>query len=140
MTPRKSHRPSTRTVATVDAYLAGVRDERRRAALERLRRTIRSVVPGAVECISYGMPAFRVDGRVVAGFQATSRGGSYYPFSGSALDALGDALDGFSRTLSALHFTADAPLPAALVRKLVRARLAELPRARPPRSPRPGAP
>ena len=72
------------------------------------------------------MPAFRVDGRVVAGFQATAAGCSYYPFSGSTLDALGDALDGFSRTRSALHFDADRPLSAALVRRLIRARRAEL--------------
>jgi len=133
-TPRASPRPSSRKPSTIDAYLATVRDARRRAALERLRAAIHAAVPGAVECISYGMPAFRVDGRVVAGFQATARGGSFYPFSGSTLDALGDALDGFSRTKSALHFTGDAPLPAALVRKLLRARVAEIPRARPGRS------
>jgi uncharacterized protein YdhG (YjbR/CyaY superfamily) len=121
---RKSPRPTSRTAATIDAYLARVRDDRRRATLERLRATIRAVVPDAVECISYGMPAFRFGGRVVAGFQATARGYSYYPFSGSTLDALGDTLDGFSRTKSALH--ANRPLSAALVRKLVRARIAEL--------------
>ena len=123
--------PSSRTQAGIDAYLAAIPDERRRAALERLRRTILAVVPDAVECISYGMPAFRVGGRVIAGFQARSAGCSYYPFSGSTLDALGDALDGFDRTRSALHFDADRPLPVALVRRLIRARLAE-----PPRSPR----
>lgn len=89
---------------------------------------IRNALPDAVECFSYGMPAFRVDGRVVAGFQATARGGSFYPFSGSTLDALGDALTGFSRTKSALHFTVDRPLSAALVRKLLRVRVAEAPR------------
>lgn len=129
-TPRKSPRPRSSRSATIDAYLAGVRDDRLRAALERLRERIRAVVPDAAECISYGMPAFRVGGRVVAGFQATARGGSYYPFSGTTLDTLGDALDGMSRTKSALHFDADRPPSAALVRQLLRARLAELPRAR----------
>jgi uncharacterized protein YdhG (YjbR/CyaY superfamily) len=122
-TPRKSSRPRPRTI---DAYLSGIRDDRQRTALERLRRTIRASLPDAVECISYGMPAFRVGGRVVAGFQATARGGSYYPFSGSTLDALGDLLDGFSRTKSALHFDTARPLTATLVRSLVRARLAEV--------------
>ncbi len=128
--PRATPRRPSRTPASIDAYLATVRDDRRRGTLERLRASIHAAVPGAIECISYGMPAFRFGGRVVAGFQATARGGSFYPFSGSTLDALGDALDGFSRTKSALHFTGDAPLPAALVRKLLRARVAEIPRAR----------
>lgn len=137
-TMRKTHarpRASSRTPASIDAYLAAIRDERRRAALERLRRTILAVVPDAHECISYGMPAFRVGGRVVAGFQATSTGCSYYPFSGSTLDDLGDALAGFSRTKSALHFDAGRPLSVVLVRKLIRARLAELPQ--PSRNARP---
>ena len=126
-------RASSRTAASIDAYL-GVLDDERRATLSKLRRTIRAVVPAAEECISYGMPAFRVDGRVVAGFQATSGGCSYYPFSGSTLGAVGDALEGFQRTKSALHFPAHRPLPAALVRRLLRARMAELPPARAVRS------
>jgi uncharacterized protein YdhG (YjbR/CyaY superfamily) len=102
-------------------------DRERRDLLANVRRTIRAALPDAVECFSYGMPAFRVDGRVVAGFQATARGGSFYPFSGSTLDALGDALARFGRTKS-LHFTVDRPLSAALVRKLLRVRMAEIPR------------
>ncbi len=124
---RRSTRSSSRSAATIDAYLAGVAEDRR-AMLERLRRIIRAAMPDAVECISYGIPAFRVGGRVVAGFQTTSRGGSLYPFSGSTLDGLGDALAGYSRTKSALHFDADRPLSAALVRALLAARLGELPR------------
>ena len=117
---------SPKRPASIDAYLAAVGDDRSRAALARLRRSILAAAPGAEECISYGTPAFRVGGRVIAGFQATSGGCSYYPFSGSTLDALEGALEGFSRTKSALHFGAGRPLPAALVRRLVRARLAEL--------------
>jgi uncharacterized protein YdhG (YjbR/CyaY superfamily) len=128
--PRRSPRVSPRKPATIDAYLATVRDERRRAVLERLRASIHAAIPGVVECISYGMPAFRVGGRVVAGFQATSSGCSYYPFSGSTLDSLGDALERFARTKSALHLDVDRPPSAALVRRLVRARLAELARPR----------
>ncbi len=128
----KTARPPSRRPATIDAYLASVRDDHRRGTLERLRRTILAIVPDAVECVSYGMPAFRVDGGVVAGFQATSSGCSYYPFSGSTLDDLGDALAGFSRTKSALHLDAARPLPATLVRGLLRARVAELSRARQP--------
>jgi len=111
--------------ATIDEYLASVSDAKR-AVLEKLRKTIRSAVPGAQECISYGMPAFRLPGGVVAGFLATRAGCSYYPFSGTTLGTLADELEGYGKTKSALHFSPDEPLPATLVRKLIRARLAEM--------------
>jgi len=117
--------PARGKPATIDAYLAAVKGERREA-LEALRRTIRALVPGAEECISYGMPAFRVEGEMVGGFAVTARGCSYYPFSGSTLDGLAAELEGYGRTKSALHFAPDRPLPKALVRKLIRARLAEI--------------
>src|SRR6202142_3634432 len=66
----------------IDEYLAGVSPSSR-ALLQKLRKTIHALVPGVEECISYGMPAFRSQGRIIAGFQATSRGCSYYPFSGT---------------------------------------------------------
>ena len=110
--------------ATIDAYLSRVKGERR-AALEALRETIRSIVPDAEECISYGIPAFRHDGRIVAGFQATATGCSYYPFSGTTLGTLARDLQGYAGTKSAVHFGPDRPLPVALVRKLIRARIAE---------------
>lgn len=110
--------------ATIDAYLEGVPPDRR-AALRALRRTIHTVLPDAEECISYAMPAFRHRGHVVAGFQATAKGCSYYPFSGATLATLAEELTRYTRTKSALHFTAERPLPASLVRKLLRARIAE---------------
>ena len=110
--------------ATVDEYLATV-SVKERAELERLRQTIRKLLPKAEECISYAVPAFRLDGRIVAGFAATAKGFSYFPFSGSTLGTLASELEGYHRTKSALHFTAEKPLPAALVRKLLRARVAE---------------
>jgi len=108
----------------IAGYLASVGAEQRKA-LQRLRRTIRSVVPDAEECISYGMPAFRVDGRVVAGFLATKKGCSYFPFSGSTLATLKKEVAGFSQTKGALHFDPAKGLPVTLVRKLIRTRLAE---------------
>jgi uncharacterized protein YdhG (YjbR/CyaY superfamily) len=117
-------RSATRKPATIDAYLSRVKDDRR-AALEALRRTIRGIVPGAEECISYGIPAFRLDGRIVAGFSATATGGSYYPFSGATLGTLASDLESWEGTKSAVHFSPDRPLPKALVRKLIRARIAE---------------
>jgi uncharacterized protein YdhG (YjbR/CyaY superfamily) len=91
-----------------------------RTALEKLRRMIRKIVPKAVECISYRMPAFRVDGKIVAGFSARTNGCSYFPFSGRTLRALADDLEGYSRTKGALHFDPEIGLPAALVRKLLK--------------------
>ena len=110
--------------ATIDEYLAHVEGDRR-AALEHLRRTILAIVPDAEECISYRMPAFRVDGRVIAGFTATVKGCSYFPFSGSTLRTLKADLVGYGGTKSSLHFDPRRPLPKTLVRKLVKARLAE---------------
>jgi len=110
--------------ATIDEYLAKVKGEKR-TALDELRKTIRALVPKAEECISYGMPAFRLDGRIVAGFAATAKGCSYYPFSGSTLRALAGELADYDQTKSALHFDPSAPLPKALVRKLLDARRRE---------------
>ena len=109
---------------SIDEYLAGVEVEQR-AALERLRKALRAILPRAEECISYRIPAFRLDGRIVAGFAATTRGCSYYPFSGSTLATLAKDLRGYRQTRGALHFDPARPLPAALVRKLVRTRIAE---------------
>jgi uncharacterized protein YdhG (YjbR/CyaY superfamily) len=111
--------------ATIDEYLANVNGAKR-AALTKLRRLIRRLVPQAEECISYAMPAFRLRGKVIAGFAATSKGCSYFPFSGSTLGTLANELEGFDKTKSALHFTPEEPLPGGLVRKLLRARIAEI--------------
>lgn len=110
--------------ATIDEYLASVSPDRR-AALEKLRRTIHSVIPDAEECMSYSMPAFRYGGNVVAGFLATAKGCSYFPFSGTTLSTLSSELAKYDKTKSALHFDPKRPLPAALVRKLIKARIAE---------------
>jgi uncharacterized protein YdhG (YjbR/CyaY superfamily) len=118
-----------RRAPAVDEYLATV-TPKTRALLHKLRKTIHDVVPEAEECISYRMPAFRYQGRIVAGFQATYMGCSYYPFSGSTLSTLSRDIEGYSCTKSALHFGPDAPLPVSLVRKLVKARIAEGKRGR----------
>jgi uncharacterized protein YdhG (YjbR/CyaY superfamily) len=109
---------------SIDEYLAKVSGEKR-TALDSLRRMLQALLPKAEECISYGMPAFRLDGQVVAGFAATTKGCSYYPFSGSTLATLAAEVEGYSMTSGALHFTPAKPLPRALVRKLLKARIAE---------------
>jgi uncharacterized protein YdhG (YjbR/CyaY superfamily) len=112
-------------VTEVDAYLAAL-EEPKRGTLEALRRTILDIVPDAEQVISYRVPAFRVDGKTVAGFAAFKNHLSYLPFSGSVLPRLGDALAGYSGTKSALHFPVDEPLPKELVTKLIAARLEEI--------------
>ncbi len=112
-------------VSKIEGYLATVGGDQR-TALEKLRRTIRSIVPKAEECMSYGLPAFRLHNAIVAGFRATSKGCSYYPFSGMTLQTLADDLRGYPQTKGALHFRPEKPLPASLVRKLIKTRIAEL--------------
>ena len=111
----------------IDSYLAGVSDDQREA-LQNLRETIHRIVPNLTECISYAIPAFRFDGKVIAGFAATTKGCSYFPFSGSTLSTLRKEIAKYGQTKSALHFTPEKPLPKALVRKLLKARIAELDR------------
>jgi uncharacterized protein YdhG (YjbR/CyaY superfamily) len=110
------------TADEVDAYLAGL-DEPKRSTLEAVRRSIRAVVPDAEECVSYGAPAYRVDGGVVAGFAAFTHHLAYLPHSGEVLALLGDRLEGYERTRGSLHFPVDEPLPDDLVRSLVDAKL-----------------
>ena len=88
----------------VDTYLKSV-DEPKRSSLQALRRTILEVVPDADQVISYRVPAFRVQGKVVAGFAAFKDHLSYLPFSGSVLNRLADQLTGYTMTKSALHLS-----------------------------------
>jgi uncharacterized protein YdhG (YjbR/CyaY superfamily) len=104
----------TVSAGEIDAYLSSV-DETKRPALEQVRRMILEILPEAEQCISYRIPAFRVHGKVVAGFAAFAEYLSYLPFSGSTLAALAAELDGYTRTKSALHFTPEQPLPESLI-------------------------
>lgn len=118
------------SVAEVDDYLRGV-EEPKRSTLEALRTTILEIVPDADQVISYKIPAFRVNGRIVAGFAAFTDHLSYLPFSGSVFSQLPDELADYNGTKSALHFAVDQPLPKPLVEKLIAVRMAE------PKGPRP---
>jgi uncharacterized protein YdhG (YjbR/CyaY superfamily) len=110
---------------SVEAYLAGV-PESRRAALERLRRLIKEAAPAAEEGIAYQMPAFRAGGRWLVGYAAFKGHCSFFPMSGAVVEAFAAELEGFTTTKGSIHFTSEKPLPAALVKKVVRARLAEV--------------
>ena len=106
----------------IDDYLASL-EEPKRSTLTVLRQSILDVIPEAEQCISYGLPAFRVQGNVVAGFGAFKNHLSYLPHSGSVFPELGDELAPYKRSTGALQFPVDTPLPETLVRKLVTTRL-----------------
>jgi uncharacterized protein YdhG (YjbR/CyaY superfamily) len=110
--------------AEVDDYLADV-EEPKRSTLQRLRQTILEIVPEAEEGISYGVPAFRLEGKVIAGFAAFKSHLSYLPHSGSVFPALADDLAPYKTSPGALQFPIDSPLPKRLVGKLLRVRIAQ---------------
>ncbi len=110
-------------IKTIDEYLAALSDDQR-AALEQLRKTIRAAAPKAEECISYQLPAFRQDGMLVA-FGATADHCAFYLMSSTTVEAYQDELKGYATSKGTIRFQADKPLPVALVRKLVKARIAE---------------
>ncbi|MEZ5381925.1 MAG: DUF1801 domain-containing protein [Microthrixaceae bacterium] len=109
----------------IDGYLDAL-DEPKRRTLRQLRAAILDLVPQAEECLSYGMPAFKVDGEVVAGFAAFTNHLSYLPHSGSVLSELADEVADYPTSKGALRFAVDEPLPSALVERLVTARLAAI--------------
>lgn len=111
-----------------DEYLAALPADKRNA-LEQLRRTIRAAAPGAEECISYSLPAFRQNGPLV-GYGATSKHCAFYLMSGSTVEAHRDALAGYDTSKGTIRFAPDQPLPDALVHTLVQARIAENDRLR----------
>jgi uncharacterized protein YdhG (YjbR/CyaY superfamily) len=109
----------------IDAYLAAL-DEPKRSTLEDLRRSILEVIPEAEQGISYGMPAFKVGGKAVAGFAAFKNHLSYFPHSGSVLPELGEDVSGYVGSKGTLQFGVDEPLPKPLVAKLIAVRLRQL--------------
>ena len=108
---------------TIDEYLAALSADKR-AALEKLRKTIRAAAPKAEECISYQLAAFRQNGMLVA-FGATANHCAFYLMSSSTVEAHKDELKDYDTSKGTIRFQADKPLPVALVRKLVKARIAE---------------
>jgi uncharacterized protein YdhG (YjbR/CyaY superfamily) len=109
----------------IDAYLAQL-EEPKRGTLERLRQTIRGILPDAEEGIAYGSPAFRLHGKVIAGFAAFKNHLSYLPHSGSVLARLPDEVAGYVTSKGALRFSIDQSLPEQLVKKLIDVRLDEI--------------
>ena len=108
---------------TPDEYLAAVGPDQR-AALQRLRKAIKAAAPGAEECISYGVPAFCLNGKLLVAYGAAAKHCSFYP--GAVVQTLKDELKDYDRGLGTVRFAADKPLPTALVRKLVKLRIARI--------------
>jgi uncharacterized protein YdhG (YjbR/CyaY superfamily) len=113
----------------IDTYLETL-DQPQRQTLSELRDAIMEVVPDAEQCISYSFPAFRLDGKVVAGFGAFKHHLSYFPHSGSVLSALQDELTGYSTTKGTLHFALDVSLPRPLVKRLLETRMEQISEAK----------
>lgn len=107
----------------IDDYLAGV-PEPKRSTLEVVRQRILVVLPDAEQCISYGMPAFRVRGKVLAGFAAFKNHLAYLPHSGQVFSEIPE-LDKFEKTTGSLHFAIDEPLSQELVNRLIEVRRAQ---------------
>ncbi len=108
----------------IDLYLAGL-EEPKRSTLEALRQTILEVIPEADQGISYRLPAFRLQGKVVAGFAAFKNHLSYLPHSGSVFPELRQQVAQYQTSTGALRFAIDTPLPKPLVEKLISVRMAQ---------------
>ena len=117
-------RSTKRSPKTIDEYLASV-NANHRDALQKIREAIHAVAPNAEECISYGIPAFRLNGRSLVFFGAWANHCALYPGS-SAMKEFRNELRDFQTSKGTLRFSPDNPLPVALVKKLVKARVAQI--------------
>ena len=112
-----------------DAYLAKLSADKR-ATLEKVRQAIRAAAPGAEEGLSYGMPVF-IQGKPIAGYSASAEHCSYFPMSGAITAQFEDELANYEVSKGGFRFPIGKPPPAPLIRKLVKARLAEIAEAAP---------
>src|SRR4026208_729375 len=117
-TSAKSSKPKSH-----DDYLAAVTEDKR-GALQKLREAIKMAVPRAEECISYQLPAFRLNGKFLVAFGAAAKHCAFYP-GAYAIETHRNELEGYGTSKGTIRFQADEPLSAALVRKLVKARIAD---------------
>jgi uncharacterized protein YdhG (YjbR/CyaY superfamily) len=108
---------------TIDAFLALVSKEKR-TALEKLRRAIQAAAPKAEECISYGVPAFRLGGRMLVAFGAATKHCAFYP-GALPIQTHQDELNAYDTSKGTIRFQPESPLPVTLVRKLVKTRIAQ---------------
>ena len=109
---------------TFDEYLASLGDDRR-SALEKLRKAVHAAAPGAEECISYGLAAFKLDGRPLVALGAGRDHCAFYLMSGTTVEDHAEDLKQYDTSKGTIRFPPGKPLAATLVRKLVKARIAE---------------
>ena len=111
--------------AQTRAYLAALAPQSRRE-LKKVSTLIRAAAPGVTEAFSYGIPGFRLDGQPLFWYAGWKTHWSLYPMSASIRRSLGDALDGYEMSKGTIRFPLGEPVPATLVRRLVKARVAEI--------------
>src|SRR3979409_2555924 len=110
-------------ITTHEEYLAALSADKRRA-LEKLRKDIKAAAPKAEECISYGIPSFRLNGKLLVSYGAAAKHCAFYP--GSTLQAFKKEMKDYDTSKGTIRFPANKPLPAMLVRKIVEVRIAQL--------------
>jgi uncharacterized protein YdhG (YjbR/CyaY superfamily) len=106
----------------VTAHLAKI-PQPQKATLEALRKTILEIIPNAEEVISYGFPGYRIDGKIICGFDAFKNHCSFFPHSSLVIPELEKELVNYKTSKGALQFGIDKPLPKSLVRKLIKTRM-----------------
>jgi uncharacterized protein YdhG (YjbR/CyaY superfamily) len=114
---------NTTNASDVDNYIAALPEDSRKA-LTKLRNTIKSIVPKATEIISYQIPTFKYQGSLVA-YAAFSKHCSLFPMSKAVIQTYKDELKSYGISKGTIRFTVDKPLPKSLVKKIVKARIAE---------------
>ena len=115
---------STASATAIDAYLAKTADPFR-SALEHIRALIKAAAPDAEEALVYGVPGFRLNGRPLVCYAAFKAHCGFYPMNPALMDSLKDELAGYRTAKGTIQFTPDKPLPDALLRKIVTARVTE---------------
>jgi uncharacterized protein YdhG (YjbR/CyaY superfamily) len=119
---RTARSAKTNKPQTHDDYLSAVSPDKR-AALGKLRKAIRAAIPKAEECISYGIPAFRLNGKFLIAYGVAANHCAFYP--GSIVQFLKNELAEYDTSKGTIRFPADKPLPVSLVRKMIRLRVGE---------------